>query len=506
MKRIIKRVLMLGIMVVLLGSFIYCGGGGDGSSGGGGGGDTTATAQAESYVSALKQPGYSRAVGFFTDNCNLPVVAQTLYPEVQSLINLQSDSTAALLKVLSDPTLDGTEDGDRIRALVAYILEDTRAYSAVEPLANYLRRAFTEIQPIPFISIQAGMHAWAVLTGHDDLIRGLYDYDTVAAFVAGSHPSLQGEVLKHTLPTSNNKADIGHTHIIVDLPNLPPNFYRTDFTPDEKAAFDDVFKSKQDKIAPFEDPIQVLRSSSRSYCCHSWTFRPEDTTLPNLYQRYHIAGDNVDKILANEGYHNITAYPQLWREGDVILFRSLDPKTNIDLPRHTGRISTLGASIQDRNFRFTSKWSMFHPVVDVSVRDALRVYPGSVEVWTNRLGGQCERISGVWQVAQTTTLTCTNWETGGEESLYEEASGEIVITQDVCNISDSTGDLTGTIDGVHCNFVLKASLQSFDLATTEVYVKVKGDISGNKVSLTGSDTVLDPKMSCVVQVKAVLSR
>lgn len=101
MKRIIKRVLMLGIMVVLLGSFIYCGGGGDGSSGGGGGGDTTATAQAESYVSALKQPGYSRAVDFFTDNCNLPVVAQTLYPEVQSLINLQSDSTAALLKVLS---------------------------------------------------------------------------------------------------------------------------------------------------------------------------------------------------------------------------------------------------------------------------------------------------------------------------------------------------------------------------------------------------------------------
>jgi hypothetical protein len=504
MKRIIKRVLMLGIMVVLLGSFIYCGGGGDGSTGGGGGGD--ATAQAESYVSALKQPGYSRAVDFFTDNCNLPVVAQTLYPEVQSLINLKSDSTAALLKVLSDPTLDGTEDGDRIRALVAYILEDTRAYSAVEPLANYLRRAFTEIQPIPFISIQAGMHAWAVLTGHDDLIRGLYDYDTVAAFVAGSHPSLQSEVLKHTLPTSNNQADIGHTHIIVDLPVLPKNYYQTDFTPEKKAALDNVFYLKQDKIAPFQDPIKVLESSSRSYCCHSWTFRPQDTTLPDLYQRYHISGDQVDKILANEGYINITAYPQRWREGDVILFRRFDPTTNIDLPRHTGRISSLGPSSAYPDFRFTSKWSMFHPVVDVSVRDALRVYPGSVEVWTNRLGGQCDNISGVWQVAQTTTLTCTNWETGGEESLYEEASGEIAVTQDVCNVSDSNGDLTGTIDGVHCNFLLKASLQSFDLATTLVYVKVKGDIDFDSISLTGSDTVLDPKMSCLVQVNALLLR
>jgi hypothetical protein len=434
------------------------------------------------------------------------VVAQTLYPEVQSLINLKSDSTAALLKVLSDPTLDGTEDGDRIRALVAYILEDARAYSAVEPLTHYLRRAFTEIQPIPFISIQTGMHAWAVLTGHHDLIRGLYDYDTVAAFVAGSHPSLQSEVLKHTLPTSNNKADIGHTHVIVDLPNLPRNYFRTDFTPNEKAGFDDVFNSKQGKIAPFEDPIKVLESSSRSYCCHSWTFRPGDTTLPDLYQRYHISGDQVDKILANEGYINITAYPQRWREGDVILFRRFDPRTNIDLPRHTGRISSLGPSSAYPDFRFTSKWSMFHPVVDVSVRDALRVYPGSVEVWTNRLGGQCDNISGVWQVSQTTTITCTNWETGGTDSLYEEASGEFLITQDVCNISDSTGDLTGTIDGVHCNFMAKASLESFGLATTVVYVKVTGDINLNTISLTGSDTVLDPKMSCAVQVNAVLNR
>lgn len=221
----------------------------------------------------------------------------------------------------------------------------------------------------------------------------------------------------------------------------PVTFLDRPLYPDEKAEYDNVFKMKQGKIAPFEDPIKVLESSSRSYCCHSWTFRPEDTTLLDLYQRYHISGDQADKILANEGYHNITAYPQLWREGDVILFRKFDPRTNIDLPRHTGWISSLGPSSAYPNFRFKSKWSMFHPVVDVSVRDALRVYPASVEVWTNRLGGQCGNISGLWQVSQTITLTCTNWETGGTDTLYEQASGAFLITQDVCNISDSTGDL-----------------------------------------------------------------
>jgi hypothetical protein len=479
----------------LLFSLIWGCGGGDGGSSSGGGGGVDPTVQAQSDINALKQPDRTLGVNCFTDNYNLPVVAQSLYPEVQSLINLQSGSTTALLKVLTDPTLDGSEDGDTVRALAAFILEDTRAYSAVEPLSNYVRRAFNEIHPLPFFSIQAGMHAWAVLSGRNDLVLSLYDYDTVAAFVASSPSASQGSVLKHILTTSNNNANIPHVHQIGD-----PNWYPRVFTAEEAADYDNKFRKLTNEWK-FEDDVRILAGSDPSFDCKTWALRKDDTTLPDPRDRYSIYPDGAEAILQNEGYQNITAFPTRWAYGDVVIFRRNRDRAIV----HAGRISLLGTSLLDPNFRYTSKWSVVFPTVDTTIRDTLKLYKDcTVEIWGQRSVAECEWIAGNWTVFQTTTTSCTDLTTGLKDDDYNEASGNISITQIGCSINDSSGELSGTIDGTTCHFSTAAYLYSMGFG--KVDVPLTGTISFRKIPLHGTATVSTVDRSCFVEANVVLTR
>src|SRR5687767_14981998 len=131
-----------------------------GCGGGNGGPALPPAEQAQRQVEALSAPGRSVAVEAFTDNNNLLVLAPVLFPEVAALLPLGPAGADPLIASLGDPKLDGTEDGDRVRALAAHVLERWGATVALPALRAYLTRALTQPE-IPFFSIQTASHAIA---------------------------------------------------------------------------------------------------------------------------------------------------------------------------------------------------------------------------------------------------------------------------------------------------------------------------------------------------------
>lgn len=359
--------------------------------------------QAREHLAALLVPQRSLGVESFNGADSLAAVASALYPEVDALVALGAAAVPPLREVLADVTLDGTDDGDRVRALVALVLERGGAVSAVPDLLDYVRRGLS-VDPVPFFSLQAATHAVAVLSG-EGATKSLYGRDEVVALTGVRSGALE-------LLTAKG-SPIEHQHLIG--PAVPPAWWTDDFTPSLAQARDDVFTQKLDGIATFEDPITLVAGSTRSYDCHSWTFREPDTRLADLAARYHILGESVETILADEGWVEVTATPSSWRLGDVVVFYKVEGET----PTHTGRLSALGATLTDPALRFTSKWSVTLPVVDVSVRDCTRLYGKVVKVFGK---GECVPVTcgdGV----------CMPWEYGRCPGDCCDAPGAACVSQ-----------------------------------------------------------------------------
>ena len=331
--------------------------------------------KARTQIDALAVPGRSLGVESFTDNDSLSVFAPLVFSEVEALLPLGPGAADPLIATFTDTKLDGTEDGDRVRALAAFVLEQWGASAALPGLRAYLKSALAQTEP-PFFSIETATHAVAVLSGQTANVRGLYGYDEVAAVAMGAGSG--GSAL--TVTTSKGNV-VEHRHLIG--PQVPPASWTADFNPGLVQARNEVFTMRLDGIAAFEDPIMVLEDATRSYDCHSFTFRREDTQLPDLTQRYHILGESVPTLLADEGYTDVTASPASWKPGDVVVFYKKEGGT----PTHTGRLSFGGTGLGDPNLRFTSKWSVTLPVVNVSVRDCMKLYGKVVRVFSKV--GQC---------------------------------------------------------------------------------------------------------------------
>jgi hypothetical protein len=341
---------------------------------------TTTLPSPEELIAAIDVPERTISVEMFSDNNNLPAFADELFPELESLRAHGVDAVSALTDVLDDVSLDTFEDSDRLRALVALALERIGDSSAVPSLVGYVERAKLQHDPVMFFSAQAAVHALAVLTGQTSLVRGLYDAVTLEQVLAGATGLLVPipwtfAMPMHVLPsTAGNEID--HAHL-VGPGNVPPNGWPADFDPGIRQARDELVTLKQDGFALFEDPIVLLESATRTYDCHSFTFRRGDNYLAEPTDRYHIYGEAVPGILADEGYTDITDKPFLWRAGDAIVFYKEQGGT----PTHTGRLSGIGSSFADPDLRFVSKWSVTLPVIDVSVRDCMKLYGKIAEVW-----------------------------------------------------------------------------------------------------------------------------
>lgn len=351
--------------------------------GGGGGAGGGTPSEAQQQVDALAAPGRSVGVESFTDNINFSVLAPVLYPEVQALIALGNAAADTLGAWLSDRKRDGTDDGDRTRALAAFVLEQTDAVSVIPALRDYVARASRQFDRLPFYSVQAATHALAVLTGQAALVKSLYSYDQVQAVLEGagvrvSRPSAsRGTVLTRPVrPTAAGRA-IEHLHAVG--PQVPPAWSTTEVHPLKAQNLKDTITTPLEPFSRFRDPVQLLSEPSHSFCCHSWALRREDTERPDLAERYHIYGESVPVVIEDEGYLDITEKPDRWRITDLIVFY----KSSGGLPMHTGRLSFLGASLDDPNLRFTSKWSIVHPILNTSVRDCMMLYGRIVRIFAN---------------------------------------------------------------------------------------------------------------------------
>lgn len=364
------------------------------ASGCGGGGDPSA--QAQRQLEALAAPGRVAGVSLANDNDTLSVLAPSLYPEVQQLLQLGAGGNDRLIAALADPALDANPDGDRVRALAAFVLEQNRAMAAVPALLAHLTRSFPMAEE-RFSSMQAAAHALAVLRGQTALVKSLYGLDKIQTLMSPTAAIVQPLVIR-----TKRGREIEHEHLIG--PNMPPASRKEDFPAFAVADLREFWEQKKDGLSKFEDPVQVIDDATWSFDCHSWTFRRDDTRLPDKTQRYHILGESVPTILEDEGYVDVTAVPAQWRITDAIVFYKAAGGT----PTHTGRLSFVGKNLSDPELRFTSKWSVSHPTVNVSVRDAMKLYGKVVKIWQQveqcvvevKAGGQtsCARRSDgtVW--------------------------------------------------------------------------------------------------------------
>ena len=369
--------------------------------GGSGCGSENQSATAQEQLEALSAPERTAGVELATDNNALSVMAPSVYPEVRELLRIGAGGNEKLIAALSDPKLDGGEDGDRVRALVAFVLEQNRASAAVPALRAHLLKSMAAPERA-FFSMQAAAHALAVLSGQSGLVKSLYGLDIITSLLTTGSPGSALIVQSALVVQTTRRREILHEHLIG--PKVPPAWYKTDHTPSNVARLREFWETKDDGLAMFEDPILVVEDATWSFDCHSWTFRRDDTRLPDLTQRYHILGEAVPTILEDEGYLDVTAVPEQWSVTDVVVFY----KTLGGVPTHTGRLSSVGKGLTDANLRFTSKWSVSHPTVNVSVRDCSKLYGKIVKIWKKveqcvvelRAGGQstCARRSDgtVW--------------------------------------------------------------------------------------------------------------
>ncbi len=359
--------------------------------------------QAKKQVESLAVPQKSIGVEAFSDNNGLTVLGPLAFPEVAALLPLGVAGAEPVLAALADPKLDGTPEGDRLRALMAFVLEQWNATTAVPALRAYGARVIATPDRA-FFSLQTTAHAIAVLSGQAGRVRSLYNVAEVQSILAGTAARIAGTAARiagtaaRIIPTTMGTA-IDHEHLIG--PAIPFAWWQTDYTPAEVAQKQEFFEKKMDGLAKFEDPITILEPATRSYDCHSFTFRRGDTQLADLNERYHILGEAVPVILKDEGYIDVTTSPATWRPGDVVVFY----KTAGGVPTHTGRLSFGGTGLEDPQLRFTSKWSVYHPVINVSVRDCMKLYGRVVKIYSKvqecaaevKAGGQntcARRIDG----------------------------------------------------------------------------------------------------------------
>jgi hypothetical protein len=105
---------------------------------------------------------------------------------------------------------------------------------------------------------------------------------------------------------------------------------------------------------------------------------------------------------------------------------------------------------------------------------------------------QCVDVSGDWSCSENYSIKCTY--DGMTETESDSGSSEITIVQDDCNISYRVpywNDMkrTGTIQGT--NIQISGSLVVpliSDVHLTQNLYTAKGQVSGNKFTLTGSGT------------------
>ena len=349
-----------------------CGGGDSGSPTG------TGLGSPEDQIASLRAPGRSAEVELCGDIGALSDFGEWIYPEVRALLQLGAGSIDVLVATLSDPALDGHEDGDRVRALAASVLEQMGASAVLPALTAYLARANEEHDPHPFFSTQAAAHAVAALAGLPHLVQSRYSYQEVQAVLAAAPSFAAPNFVTAPIVTVKGRP-IKHARLLG--PTKPPARWTREFNAGEMQQRRDYWEQKLGIIGNFEDPIIILEEATRSYDCHSYTFRYEDTRLPDLFDRYHIHSEAVPVLLEDEYFENITATPSRWAVGDVVVFR----KAPGAIPTHTGRLSQVGTSLDDPNLRFANKFSMTHPVLDISVRDCTKTpYGKIVEIWSSR--------------------------------------------------------------------------------------------------------------------------
>jgi hypothetical protein len=176
--------------------------------------------------------------------------------------------------------------------------------------------------------------------------------------------------------------EISHNHVL--LPK-PEGWGTVEWTAAEAQALADEIYNRDKPPPPgavagawavMTDPIEIVKPASHTYQCHTWTFRPEDTVLADLNQRYLLFGESVPTLLEQEGYADVTDIPSRWKVGDVVVFAKA-PMTGSPSSAwavtHTGRLVQTAGSLDDPALRYHSKWSMAHPEVVTSVRDTRRM-------------------------------------------------------------------------------------------------------------------------------------
>ncbi|MCW3098921.1 MAG: hypothetical protein JWL77_4539 [Chthonomonadaceae bacterium] len=356
-----------------------CGGGGGGSNG----------SNPKQVVASMVDPSRSVGARSFNDALAFPGLASTLYPEMKTLAAAGTAATPILAAQLADTSVDGTETADNARALVAFAMELGGDPAAIAPLRTYLDRA-KDINPVPYISVQVGAHALAVLSGQTNQLVDFYSYDRVKQVIAGAAGRMQTRHALYTNPVTPGATPTlipepdGHCHRLAPrplgwgLPELTPQQIQDRADEVTKGTAWEPFaqgRPATNAFSVFTDPIEIVKPATRSYQCHSWTFRPDDTVLPDLTQRYLLFGGWVPAILSQEGYADVTTNPAQWAVGDAVVFTDKVQPAALSqwVVHHSGRLSQLGTSLDDPNLRYHCKWSETHPEIISSVRDSRRL-------------------------------------------------------------------------------------------------------------------------------------